>query len=437
MSHHRAWTVLAFSSAAVVLLAAVPARAQNLEQRVQELEAKVEEMEQEKASTPKFDPKKLQIESADGQHSIRVGGRLMIDGLIANEDGSPDARLGDGSEIRRARIFLEGKVYNDWKYKGQFDFAPGDEVEVKDAYIRYAGFDRTPITLGHYKEPFSLEELTSSKYITFMERSMVVEAFAPSRNLGIGVNTHGAAMNGTWTGGLGFFGEGFDDATDGGGDSINEGYGIAGRLTVAPIAEKTRVVHLGGNFEFRNTNSEDAVRFRSRPEIHATSTRLVDTGTIGDTEDTTKWGVEAAGVWGPLSLQGEYIQTMVDSSPADDPDFSGWYVYGSYFLTGDSRAYSAKSGTFGRVKPQQNFSLRNGGWGAWEVGVRFSSLDLSDGGVRGGEEDNVTVGVNWYLNPAIRLMANYVQVLDLDKTGDPQLDGSEPGGFMLRAQIDF
>ncbi|NIR30663.1 MAG: porin [Gammaproteobacteria bacterium] len=436
MSHHRGWTALACSSIAVVLLAAAPAsaRAQDLEQRVQELEAKVDEMEKEKkASGVEFDPKKLRIESADGQHSIRVGGRLMIDGLIANEDGSDDARIGDGSEIRRARIFLEGKVYGDWEYKGQFDFAPGDEVEVKDAYIRYAGLDRSRITLGHYKEPFSLEELTSSKYITFMERAMPVEAFAPSRNLGIGANTYGAVMNGTWTGGLGFFGEGFDDN-----GSDDEGYGIAGRLTVAPIAEKTRTVHFGGSFEYRDSNDDEEVRFRARPEMHATSTRLVDTGTITDAKNTTKWGIEATGVYGPFSVQGEYIGTSVDRSGGSDPDFSGWYAYGSYFLTGESRAYSTKTGAFGRVKPARNFDPFNGGGpGAWEVGVRFSSIDLSDSSIRGGEEDNLTVGVNWYVNPQIRFMANYVQVLDLDKTGDPLLDGSEPGGFQLRAQVDF
>jgi phosphate-selective porin OprO/OprP len=107
----------------------------------------------------------LKLQTEDGAFQFQFGGRVMVDAAYYNEDETP---LGNGAELRRARLFAKGTVYDDWFYKAQVDFA-GNEVSLKDFYLGYQGFDKLKITLGNQKEPFSLEELTSSKYITFKE----------------------------------------------------------------------------------------------------------------------------------------------------------------------------------------------------------------------------------------------------------------------------
>jgi len=359
-----------------------------------------------------------------GEASFEVGGRLMLD--TARYWNNSD--LNNGSEVRRARLFMRGQVYDDWKFKLQTDFA-GNEVSLKDAYLRYSGLDFADITVGNFKEPWSLEELTSSKYITFMERSLPVEAFAPSRRLGIGGHSHSKSGM-SWTAGYGAFA----DTVDADNNNDNEGYGFSARATVAPIAEKNRVVHLGGYGEWRKPTDDEA-RYRTRPESHISNEQLVDTGTIDDVNHTVKWGLEAATVMGPFSLQGEYmsVDNHIDGGSDSDPEFSGWYAYGSWFITGESRHYEASSGTFDRVEPKS--IVGKGGKGAWELGARYSSIDLDDSGIQGGEEEDLTIGLNWYATPTIRFMANYIKVMDLNNPTTTDTD--KPDIFQMRAQIDF
>ncbi|MGH8579986.1 MAG: OprO/OprP family phosphate-selective porin [Gammaproteobacteria bacterium] len=138
------------------------------------------------------------------------------------------------------------------------------------------------------------------------------------------------------------------------------------------------------------------------------SGRLVDTGNIpGDVNYFTLFGGELAGIYGPFSVQSEYIRADVDRETGGDPGFNGYYGYASWFLTGESRNYKADKGVFD-ILPLKPFSLKTGGWGAWEVAVRYSNLDLNDEGVRGGEIDDLSFALNWYPNPYVRLMANYV-----------------------------
>jgi phosphate-selective porin OprO/OprP len=127
-------------------------------------------------------------------------------------------------------------------------------------------------------------------------------------------------------------------------------------------------------------------------------------------------------------LQGEYTRALVRASAGRDPDFDGFYVYGSYFLTGEHRAYTPRSGAFGRVKPKRDFDGK-GGLGAWEVGVRYSHLDLDDAELRGGKMSALTAGLNWYMNPNTRVMLNYV-FADLERVGETNI-------FQTRLQVDF
>lgn len=361
----------------------------------------------------------LKFSSADGEFKFQVGGRVMVDTARFFDTHGPN-KLNNGTEIRRARLFMAGEVFNDWKFKNQIDFA-GDSVAMKDAWLRYTGFKPTEITVGQFKEPFSLEELTSSKYITFMERALP-NAFAPSRHIGAGVNYTGENM----TAAAGWFAGTTGNQPDN--SDGNQENGGAARLTFAPIDEQGQLVHLGASAAYR-TVSSDELRFRERPEAHIANHRLVDTGTMNKVENVKQWGLEAATVLGPFSAQGEYMSVAVDRNGESDPDFYGWYGYVSYFLTGESRPY--KKGVFSRVKPKS--VVGKGGHGAWELAARMSKIDLEDSGIEGGEETNVTLGVNWYATPSIRFMLNYVDVIDQKRQGE----SDEPSLVEMRAQVDF
>jgi phosphate-selective porin OprO/OprP len=207
----------------------------------------------------------------------------------------------------------------------------------------------------------------------------------------------------------------------------DEGFGVGARLTYAPWATDTGALHLGIAASMESPQlGNDTARFRARPEANVDGSRLIDTGNIANVDDITKYGLEAALVQGPFSLQTEYLQASVARTAGNpDADFDGYYVLGSWFLTGESRPYSAKSGSFGRVKPAA-------GSGAWEVAARYSNLNLNDGVIAGGEMDNWTLGVNYYMNANARLMFNYVVVDTDDNAGN-----DDPSIFLMRAQVDF
>lgn len=362
----------------------------------------------------------LEFESVDGTFSFELGGRLMIDAAAYHED---KAAMGNGTEIRRARLHAAGTIYRDWEYKNEIDFA-GGEASLKDVYLRYTGLPVT-LTVGHFKEPFSLEQLTSSRYITFMERALV-DVFAPERNIGIGAAYHGERYSAT----AGVFGKGFESPNSDG-EENDEGIGVTGRLTFNPLLQTDRLVHLGVAASHRTMGDAD-LRFRTRPETHISGLRLVNTGEMTDVDSFNLLGLEAATVLGPFSLQGEYMFSHVARNHARDPLFKGWYAEATYALTGEVRPYSAASGTFGHPHPAHPLSA--GGLGEWEFGLRLTELDLSDAGVDGGRERNATLGLNWYPESNLRFAANYVKVLDVD--GGPHAN-DEPSIFQIRALVYF
>jgi phosphate-selective porin OprO/OprP len=230
----------------------------------------------------------------------------------------------------------EGTFYENWGFKTEVDFAD-EEVALADVYVQYLGFDPIIITAGHYKQPFSLENMNSANDITFMERALTQDAFiSPSRRIGAGVGVG----SDHWSANLGVFGEtaaggaGEDD-----GNELDSGISTVGRVTFAPIATDTHVVHLGAAVNWRDPSRGEDSQFRTRPASNVTEVRLVDTGAIAEVEDVRIYGLEAAGVQCPFHAQAEYMMAHV--SAADDVAFDGWYVEGGYFLTGESPPYSA------------------------------------------------------------------------------------------------
>jgi phosphate-selective porin OprO/OprP len=132
---------------------------------------------------------------------------------------------------------------------------------------------------------------------------------------------------------------------------------------------------------------------------------------------------------GPVSLQSEYVRAFVTRPNANRVDFSSLYVQGSYFLTGEHRTYENATAVFGRVSPKHNFEGIGQGWGAWEIAARYSRLNLDDQPIFGGKLQDVTLGLNWYLNPNTRVMWNYVHADRID-TGGANI-------FQTRFQVDF
>lgn len=366
----------------------------------------------------------IRFNTTDKAFSFKFGGRIMNDWAFMSEEDEVRAVVGElqdaTTEFRRARLYISGAVYEKVIFKAQYDFAGGDP-DFKDVYL---GLKKLPgvgtLKVGHFKEAFGLEELTSSKYITFMERSLPV-IFAPSRNTGVGVSNTALNKRLTWAAGLFLDTDSYGDEED---DAENSAAATA-RITGLPWYQgKDRLLHLGLSYTNRDAK-DDAVEYDQSPEAHL-APDFVDTGSIvADSEN--RFGIEAALVHGPFSLQGEYMGANVETPDGSDPSFSGYYAYASYFLTGEHRAYKNSTGTFDRVKPKTNFG--KGGTGAWEVALRYSELDLNDDPITGGELQDITFGLNWYLNPNVRAMLNYV-LTDLDTIGNADI-------VQLRFQIDF
>lgn len=365
----------------------------------------------------------LRLDSSDKSQRLRIGGRIMNDWGFFSASDELNETIGpvvSGTEFRRARVYLSGRMYDQVNFKAQYDFA-GGKAGFKDVYI---GIDKLPgigkLRVGHFKEPFSLEMQTSSKYTTFMERSLA-NVFAPERNTGMMITSTGINKRLTWAFGT------FRDSDSLGKANGPGNYALTGRITTRPwhASGGAKLLHLGLAYSHRNP-AGDTVRIRQRPEAHL-ATRFVDTG-IFPAESLDLVGVEAALVVGPASFQSEYIHNSVGYPNAGDLGFESFYLQGSYFLTGEHRPYRDSGGHFNRVKPLYSLGDQDG-WGAWEIAFRYSRLDLSGQLVNGGELTDLTLGLNWYLNPTTRVMWNYV-LADRIGLGVANL-------FQTRLQVDF
>jgi len=374
----------------------------------------------EKDSTVKVvvDKGGLQVKSSDKEFAAKIGGRIQVDSAWYDED--EPAEMGNGTEFRRARLYIQGHMFNDWGYKLQYDFTGSEKGGgIRDGFITYNGFEHVQLKVGNFKDPFMLQEQTSSKYITFTERSLL-DAFATGRHIGFMALT----KHKHWTAAAGFFGDSASTAEKG----KDEGWSVSGRITFAPINEKTRVVHLGVASDYREIGDEGGVRYKQQPETHISGTNIVDTGVIEFADNALKVGAEFAAVGGAFSVQSEYIWSRVDRNEGEkDLDFDGWYAQAGYFITGESRNY--KHGKFGGVSPKS--VVGRGGYGAWQLAARYSSIDLDE---IGGEADSVTVGINWFPTSTLRFSGNYVNVLDV-KGGSHH--GEEPSLFQVRGQWAF
>ncbi|PCJ54177.1 MAG: hypothetical protein COA70_05960 [Planctomycetota bacterium] len=342
-----------------------------------------------------------------GEKTINIGGRFMEDYSFFSGGEMTEAALGttfdDGAEVRRARIRVFGDLSENIAYKMEYDWA-GGTASLKDAYLKFTIDEIGDVFVGHQYEPLGLNTVTSSRYITFIERSTLSEAFMPERNMGVSLWNHTDAW--TVSGGL------FRDA-DNQGKTTDEGWGATARAVYRPVFrdQGRSLVHLGVGASFRQ--ADGMAQFRARPEAHLLP-RFVDTGVLA-ADQVTLVNLEAAWQEGPFHAMLEYTMAdLTDDAGGVEPSFSGFSIQGGWFLTGENRGYSTGKGIWGRVKPR-TLALHDGdeGCGAWEVALRYSNLDLTEAVAVADELDSITAALNWYLNNNTRIMLDVTQA-DLD-----------------------
>ena len=265
-----------------------------------------------------------ELSSGDGKFKMKVRGRVEVDFNHANQDtritSFPDV---SGTELRRARLGVEGVIYYDWKYILEVDFA-NDAVRVRDAYLEYQGFkiadESLLLRIGNFKTFNTFEEETSANYLDTMERASFISAWDIDRQIGFGTMYYADHF------GLaaGIFGQRFPSTQDAplfAGFTGDEDLTFAARAYATPINRETnglpQVLHFGGSVRTRHAGDDQpffAYGNESGNATRAAELRLTNspvvTGRIG--EEDTFWGLEAAGLWGPFSLQGEYAQLNVD-----------------------------------------------------------------------------------------------------------------------------
>jgi phosphate-selective porin OprO/OprP len=308
--------------------------------------------------------------------TLRPFGRLQYDvGHVSSPRGIADRGLGFASEVRRARIGVEGSIPGGFGYKFEVDFAD-NEVEVTDAFLNYKASKSLGFTLGQHNNFQSLEELTSSRFLSFMERAAFTDAFNFERRLG---------LSATWSAGdaivqAGVFTSNIDDLSGSGGAAglggENDAAGLDARLVYAPRLGAAQL-HLGASAHWRDNNDVarfgPAIRYRQRPFVHTSDTRFISTPGLRVGEETG-YGLEAALIRGPLHATGELHWLSAETLTAGvRPGFFGGYAELGYYLTGETRGY--KGGRWDRTKVLK--PVGGGGLGAVQLNLRYDHLDLS------------------------------------------------------------
>ena len=450
----------------------------------------------------------IHFATKDGNFSAGINGRMQVDSQVNNQSfdtptngytsttaGGLPASLNDGVALRRARIGVEGTFFKKTDYKFEYDFTRGNGLNaggVTDAYIRYNFSKPFSVKIGAFKEPFSLEEATSNRYVTFIERNMSVNTFVDNLNtykLGIGANYAtdrwqiGSSLQTEGVGGYNAYGNNTLTSSTGsaintnGGVNRNGGGGdtsweVNTRVSGVPwMASKTKFLHMGASGSFININnnykqggdfSNGGIIFANGLGGNVDRSSILNTGNLTggnknssnsrQANNLTRFGAESAVVYGPWSAQGEYIQTNVSGQGYNNAVLQGAYGYMTYFLTGESRNYKAKTAAWDRIKPNRNFDMK-GGLGAWELVAGYDWMNLNSGGAMGGAATVAKGGFNWYPHSHLRVSANYLHPMSIDTanqttntatgasvpntTQGQAFNGAKLDMFETRVQVDW
>jgi len=413
------------------------------------------------------------VESKDKAFRFHPGGRVQTDfvwldaedQVVTGPGGVGNVR--DGFNFRRARFAMEGTFWEVVDFNTEFDFvntadvdplnpaSQGDVINTPAPTDLWCQLTQIPaigtVRIGNMKPPIGFEHITSSRFLHFLERSLAFDAFIGGLDNGfrpgVMILNNTEDENITWQLGV------FKANQHVFGWNVGDGeYDLTGRVTWTPYYEDNgrHMVHLGLGASRRDLD-EDRRRYRARTllrqgpgQLHTPLLNILLTG-----DDETIVVAEFAMNWGPWTVQAEYFgvwltdAALVGGANQGTAFFQSAYCEVLYFLTGEHRPYNRKGGSgasFTRVIPHTNwFCVPDAcgglchGAGAWQIGVRYSWIDLSDRGINGGKAEDWTVGLNWYLNPNLKIQWNY-------SIADRELNGASDGivhGFGMRTAFDF
>jgi len=357
--------------------------------------------------------------------TIKVNGRIQYDFEYLKREKSDD--WFNGSEFRRLRIAFSGMVSPHFKYKVQTDFSHA-KIKFADVYLKYINKKWGNIALGNFSQPIGLDAVTSSKYIPFLERAMILGLDGPIRATGLHYENFGL-LNNKLTLQMSYTNNG--DPSEGFKDKhLGKTQNFTARMTSLLLNDKEYhfLIHLGLNYAHRPNKD---IKFRAENHMGDKYQYLIG-NRIGNDKNRNTYGLELAVNYESFSLQSEYKSLKIAGN--NHTLFKSYYVMGSYFLTGERRPY--KHAAFGRVKPLKD--VEHGGYGAVELLARYSAFDshlspmlCSSNPPMPAKIHNLTFGLNWYLTDHVRLMYNYI-ITDDQNTVLGQLKG-----HLIRAQVDF
>jgi phosphate-selective porin OprO/OprP len=357
--------------------------------------------------------------------TFKVRGRVYEDYVYQDVDRATGVDFeASNSRLRTARLGVEGTWNTNWAYKAEINFTRGG-AEWEDLILEYKPTESTSIMIGNYKS-VSLENITSSRYTTFMERGPYNDV------LGIGrVATIQAKANGqNWTAAVAVSGDSLNsaDVATNSANGSKEQVSFQGRFTYAPVMTDQNQLHLGVWARRRDRGDQSNFTYAVRNNTNYGS-QYVTTGAVGVSD--TQIGLEGAWVYKNFSLQSEWANISVDRPANAEADLRAYYVSASWFPTGEMRRYEANKGEFNRTKILNPVTA--GGMGAFELAARYDNVDLGDV-LTGGEYSAWTLGANWYPHPYVRFMANYTQSKNDNRVVGADVDVNT---LQFRAQFDF
>ncbi|MGQ0700296.1 MAG: OprO/OprP family phosphate-selective porin [Panacagrimonas sp.] len=380
------------------------------------------------------------IKTEDGRFEAKFGGRIHLDTNTPLDDDADNIEEGVGEQrfdafFRRARLTLEGKAYG-WTYKFENDFASQTGSEGSGFREMWIGTKLGPanLRLGQAKPYRGMEELTSSNEISFMERPFATAtSIYGNRQYLTGVFLDGAGTNWGW--GLSGYNLRSGTATA----NETDGFGTAARAYFAPVMTDTNVFHVGVTASVdnpTNTNVDengDPLAVRVAPSSARFAGRSGPTGSLSDaatSDEQTTYGLELAGKAGPFYAQGEYAAATFSEavgavSAGEDVDVTTYYLQFGWLVTGETKPYDVKKGVFKSPKPNQAY-------GAWEAKFRYDFIELEEA-TPDREISQFIVGLNWFVNPAVRMMFEYI-------SGENEPDGGDSSKldvFATRIQFAF
>ena len=364
----------------------------------------------------------LMFSSTDNRFRYWFDNRVYFDGAVYFGDNTYQGvthEIGNGVNIRRMRFAMKAIIYGHWGGEIDFDFG-NNGVDIKDAYIRYIG-NNWQIKAGNFREPFSIETMTTSRYITFMERPYATEQ-APSRHLGIAYKTftnHIFFEGGVFSSNLA--NDLIRDQNKSKG--TNAGWSVTARFAWAPIKKDKQVLHLGVAGSYRTPKIQEigdpinSFRYGENAETEINRKKYIDTDWMEDCQTKILFGTEIAYAVNNFRVQGEYIITRIQKDKNEVPDgedkvkMGGFYVMGAWLINNGDYYYNMADAEFSQI------DFRDNKKGAIEVALRYSYMDANtfkDGSyipyIPGGSGETYTLGLSYYFNYNVKLMLNYAYV---------------------------